>query len=1116
MIFSRDYLRVFIPLAIAFAIYHVTFVPWIGSTNHRANKRWDAPVLVDVEEWWDVHFVEGAWQRESPQILRTKIGTLLYQTKEELSDTRWKIKPLTILIPQGRSGTNQRAIIIANPEGAEIQFPTAPNFSSDPPPIESGKLLGKIRIYSPPDENTTDNGLVIDTSEVRIEKRQIWTDKSIKMQMGNSLIEGHFLTINLEQRILSPESGVSPGRKSPFDGLESLELTYVDRVRVGLKNGGLWPSKKIENAHLLNAYAVLKCGGRFTFNFPQSEATLRGGVDMEHHVEGLPVDTFACEELTLQVGFHNEQLQVDEQGARKRSPWKLEKLTAIGAMGKSPTDRSRWMKLLAPGMQVEAMGQRLFIDFLNGEINLSNTLPLAAAQDSTPVYLRRESMQVWSPEILYGNPSLFARQGSTDGGADGQSAPFDRLGTVIAAGPGVAQMEDETESWNLSWGQKLLVRPVEQLDVVSIVGRANIKHSSEGSYRADKLDLWLRPTDPARHALLRGYYPDQEVPRWLPEAMKAEGGVRVDSERLIAGVDSMNLLFAYPTHEAPASAGASQSPPQAPQGIPPDPTLANASTSATVRQPSSPAPTSLQPPPHPPETSERGVPFAVAAKSLQATVRTEGKKSSIEALALDGNFQMRREFLSESSPWPFAAHGTQLRLRETGSNQVNLHLVGEPAKVQLGTGEVVAPELHLSQSDNLFHIDHPGVMVVPPEAIPLDRETNPNITFASTSAQGMPMTLADPRAGRDGGKPMMQWVDPPRLQWGERMTFDGRTARFGGGVDFTCRIQNGLDTISHVVVQSKSLAIDLVAPVPLHSIAPDQKTQAKVELIRFEENVDIKVAQTGLDNQRHSTEHMKLPRLDISMGSQTFLGYGPGELWSRRFAAKGQLPGLGNIGAPSQESPANPPMSLQCLHLSFMGRLEGDLKTRKASFYERIEALMGPIVSWEDQVNVHHAEHLGPNQTSLISDQLDIFDGSLLSYNQISPTNRPASQPTAWEIEALSRVRIETLSDKGRISLEGHSAKYGARDDHVQIFGSPRQTAVVTLHPLNGSSGQEVRLSNISMHLKTGNIKGNIDRIEGTLPNEYQRAGVPVSQPPATTPANQGPPLPDPRLRGRN
>lgn len=1107
MIFSREYLRVFVPLAICFAVYHLTFVPWINHKNRNTERKWSAAVLPTTNEWWDGFFKEDSWQRKSPQVLTTESGTLLYRERVEISETRWHIKPLTILIPQRSSGASKRAIFISNPEGAEIQFQRRPDWTSEPPPVETGRLLGQIQIYSPPVDGASNNGLLIETSEVRIEKRQIWTDKGIKMQMGDSLIEGHFLTINLEQKLLSAEEPAPPGPKTPFDGLESMELTYVDRVRIGLKNGGLWPSEKVKDADSRPAHAILKCGGRFTFNFRQSEAMLRGGVHMEHRVEGLPIDTFDCEDLTMQIGFHESagQPATPSTEPRKPSPWKLDKLTAVGALGKTPSDRSQWMKLLAPGMQVEALGQRLFIDFLNGEIHLSNTLPLTVSQESSPVYLRRENMQVWSPEILFGNPQLFQKSD------EGVNPPVDRLGTLVASGPGIAQMESDRESWKLSWGQKLLVRPSEQLDVVSIVGSANISNSAQGTFLADKLDLWLRPTDAQRLAQFQPLYQGEPVPKWLPEAMSASGDVRIESPQLIAHVQKMNMKFRYPepntaipSHQLPQSSVPPS--PQLPTRLPEPNTEPNPNLLPNVvRQPSGFA--------NAPSTSAQDIvsntrpdPLSVAAETLDMVVRSIGKKSSIEGLSLEGPFEMRKEMLTDSSPWPFTASGKQLHMLEVANDTVDMHIVGEPARITVGRGEVVAPELKLTQSENVFHIDHPGELVIPPEAIPLQPENSTASTLVSTPGIGLPNTLSSGTTSSPTGSPLLKWLEPPRLRWGERMTFDGKIARFGGGVDLTCRIQSAADTISHIFVQSRSLSVELAQSVPLKATQNPGAPPAQVEIIRFEEDVDIKMAQTDRSMQRRSAEHMRLPRLDIYAPSQTFLGYGPGEVWSRRYAMTASLPAF---GTPTTTTSTNT-NTLQCLHLSFTGRLEGDLRTKKASFFDRIDALMGPIASWDDQVNVHRAERLSKNQTRLSADQLNLFDGGELSYNQISPSNRGEAPPPAWEIEAVSRVQVESITDKGRVTMEGHSLKYAAKEDTVIVSGSPRQAALFTLYPANGSPSDyiDTRLPNISIQLKTGAIKGDISRIEGPLPPNMQRAGQPAQNPLVPAP---NPLLPDPR-----
>jgi hypothetical protein len=1116
MIFSRSYLRVFVPLAILFAIYNLTFVPWLDSARYVGQKKWSTDILGSDDEWWNSFFKEDSWQRQSPQVLTTEQGTLLYQHREEITETKWKIYPLTILVPQSSSGSTKRAILISNPEGAEIQFQRRPEWTSEPPPVESGLLLGKILLYAPPDNDSSDNGLQIETSGVRIDRRRIWTDKSIKMQMGDSLIEGHHLTILLENKLLTEETQKKTDH-TPFDGLENLELIYVDRVSVGLKQGGLWPSDRIPDIRKRPAHATLKCGGRFLFDFRQSEATLFGGVRMEHRVEGLPIDTFECEELHMQIGFHNDPAPVAPAtpgGPNKRSPWKLEKLKALGALGRTPMEAPRWLKLMAPGMMAEASGLHLHMDFISGEMSLSNTLPLMASRDSSPVFLRRENIQVWSPEILYRNEQILQSLGTSQ---KTTTTPR-RLGAIVASGPGTAQLEDGAESWRLSWGKRLLVRESGEMDLVTIDGSANIRSETQGSFVANQLRLWLRPVDNSLSAKLKPHYRDGKVPSWIPDLLDAEHDVSVDTLPLRAKVDKLVVKFEHTMTESAISTSPTASSPASITMQPP--TLTNVATDSAnagltqfessagmpslIRQPNNPItsnPITSNPSPTFP-SQIAGVqsprvknnptgPYNVTAKSLQASMRMTGDQANVDGLSLDGNFVLTKEMLSESSPWPFTATGASLRLAQTSPDAANVHLVGTPAKVAVGSGWVTAPELQLSQSDHQFWINHPGELVIPAEAIPL-QDVRPNASLVSAPVPGLPFTpnrLNSPKfpSTNSDNPSLTKWHSPPKLLWGERMTFDGRTARFGGGVSLTCQLETAIDSLWHIAVHSKSMTVNMAEPVDfvVKSNGPPQR--AEVASIQFENdpkdpesNVDIKVAQTDRDRQlnRKSLDHIKIPRLDVFVPTQTFLGYGPGELWSRRKSSP-----LAVVGAPTQTTTTSQSKpNLQCLHLLFMGRIEGDMITRKVSFFDKIDALLGPIGGWDDQVNVHYAERLSKNQTRLLANQLNLFDGRELMPNNAAPYGRSPNDP-AWEIEAVSKVILDSETDQGLVSMSGDSLKYVSLNDTVHIAGSP-QAATIT-HP---GSGGNMQFSNFSMQLKTGAIKGNIRSIETNLPQNMQRA----------------------------
>lgn len=1117
MIFIRDYLRVLIPLCLAFVAYHAIVVPILEPRSVKQERQWVRPSIPLHNDWWEEFFVEGDWQldkKNPPRVVKTETATLLFQTREQISDTHWLVKPITILLPQRQTGTSKRAVLIKNNDGAKIEFKSAVDWTRELPPIVSGQLLGEISIYSPPDDSTKNNGMLINARDVRINNRVIWTNQQIRIQMGNSVIDGRDLVIHLDKDLLTAEQ---PGASSdsPFNGLDRLELTYVDRVHIGLNPGGLWPRKDIPDIANRTAHATLKCGGSFGFSFHQSEATLKKGVHMEHIVQGLPIDTFDCDEMQLKVGWQGKQMvaSVTPDGP-SISNWKVDRLEAYGALGKDNRDHSGWLKLNAPGMQVEAHGQHLVMDLINGIITLSNRRSLASPREMTPVYLKRESVQVRSPEVQFQSAEAIANSTDSTGKTFG-TLNKNRIGALQASGPGNAQMDNNGEQWKISWGERLLVRPDSEdvsKDLVDIKGSANVYSPTHGRFIAEHLYLWLTPMTPELAIQLAPQYPDGKVPQALPDRMMADGKVDVDSPQLRATVEKMQVWFGYQW----PNVASSPLPPQlktvavSPTNSRVTPTkdvdrqtgqakVANEKSgskdllllpstgtpAAPLKQPSSPNnrnghsgflaanPTS---------------PLRVTARTMRAKVLRIGVQTRIEDLVLDGNFALTKDQVSDESPWPFAATGERLRLSQGQNDTSDITISGQPAKVAVLSGWVQAPELNLKQNENQFWIDHPGELLIPVEALQKN--------FASPKSSGSGSSI--------------RWHEPPRLQWGERMTFDGRTARFGGGVTLNCRMETDPQTLWHIETRSNRMAVEMEQPVSLRNNQNSNQTgQSQISIIRLEDNVDVRAVQTDLKMRRRSIEQMKVPQLDIMLPTQTWLGHGPGEIWSRRLGNDSPLKSaFQNSSQPSLSTTDRfAENAYQCIQLSFLGRMEGNMPQRRATFYDRIEALIGPIASWDDALTVHALDRLGRNQSRLYSDQLNIFDASGLSWNQPQNNNRGAANNAAWELEALSRVQMQSNTESGELSIQSERLSYAAVSDTVKVEGSQRQPA--HLSKVQDNTPQlDLYIKSAALRLKTGEIDMEISKFEGSLPPNmqpgYRQSGNAPSGPPQTQPAGQG------------
>ena len=1169
MIFLRDYFRVLVPLFVAFTIYHVLAVPLLEPKKTNRVRRWVAPALPTQDDWWADLFEEGEWQRDKknpPRMAKTDTGILLFRDCEQRSETKWLIKPLTIIIPQRDAGNSKRAILIRNNEGAEIQFESAVDWSKELPPIVGGQLRGEISIVAPPEDAVKNNGMQIITRDLRINKREIWTNQKIKANLGNSIVEGSFLRIFLEKDLLANEQ---PGSKtnSPFNGLEKLELTYVDRVFIGLEPGGLLPRKDIPDIAQRPSHATLTCGGSFEFQFHLSQATLRKGVHMEHVVQGLPVDTFDCNELQMQVGWQGKSSTNATASDAAGSNWKIERLEAFGVSGKDNRDHSGWLKLIAPGMQAEAHGQHLVMDLVNGLVTLSNRLPGITSRELTPVYLKREDIQVWSPEVQYQSAAAIANA-SGDSDKASQRQKSNRLGALLARGAGRAQMNGREDAWTLSWGERLLVRPDPNdasFDLVDIKGSANISSPSQGRFKAEQLYLWLTPVTPELALRLAPDYPDGNVPQFLPDRIEADGEVNVNSPSMRATVEKMQIWFGYQrfvdassTATPVALPSASADPPnqlvalnvdQAVAGnqnrspgllnlLPPsgsqslstqplstEPLSTRGQTFATAGNP----PPLKQPSASRSPTQKSGLlstspsaPVVITARTMRAKVMKDGSQSRVEDLLLEGNFTLTKSQVSEDSPWPFVAEGDRLELSQVKRDLSDITIVGQPGKpaqVAVGSGWVKGPSLKLKQSENQFSIDHPGELVIPIEVL----QKRDSSSVGNASLVSLPSTF-DGSLPTNGFSPArtyakendnsIRWHEAPKLQWGAGMTFDGRTARFRGGVTLNCRMETDPKTLWHLDATAGVMSIEMERPISMrtNSNSTEPATQSQIALIRFEDSVNIRAVQTNLNSRRRSMEQMLVPILEIQVPTQTWIGQGPGEILSRRLGNDSPV-GNVSLSAPSRSPVADrfAENTYQCIHLSFIGRMEGGMAQRRATFYERIEALMGPVASWEDAINVHEVDGPGRGQSLLVSDQLSIFDASSLSHNQSPGRDRDAANNAAWELEAMSlegqsRVHMRSNTESGDISIQAHSMKYAAINDTARIEGSRSQPARISKMQPN-SPQMDLQVINAAYRLKTGEVSGQISKFEGELPQNLQPGGKsPAGQTQPNPGTQSGPP----------
>ncbi len=1163
--FIREYLRVFLPLLVMLAAYRVIAVPLIEPSAKQLVPIGPSVIHDRSTPWWSEYFKEGSWQLDQPMMAETEQGTvLLFGKLEKLAADRIKLAPLTILIPQkdesapgstsNSAGSKRRTIVIENPQGTEIQFRGAIDFlGGQLPPVKGGQMIGEVKIYAPPKEGDPRDGMLIETRELRIDRRHIWTTGAVKMKIGRSHIDGRDLSIYLDQDLLSSKIVSRDQPESPLNGLDHLELIYVDRVHIDLPDDGLFAERSPGRVSVhppRPAQAEVHCDGAFHFNFHESLATLMNKVELRHLVEGLPPDTFQSDQIYLHFRWakpSNVSSSSSESSPTNTDDWSIDRIEAIGTNSSDPNDPARWIRLEAPSMHARGQGRWLKIELDRGRLALANHLPGVVANDSSQVYLQRDSLQVWSPEIEYESQRLVSTDSQS---ASAKNASDEQhLGQLWAAGPGqAAVVSEDGDPWRLSWAKSLKLQPDGNTDRLTIDGSANARSDRQGRFSADIVDLWLRNLSQdvitRVAAQVQGYIPSSI----LPERMHAAGQVMVHTSQLRAQVTDMQIWFSYPEIEAAKQRPASidpqattsvaplrlegdASPPTRQFTTPPNvlkPQSDVASTRGSNERTSSaasplgtafsnlaaiansasqgPVTSSRRPLPQAPGPGQLAtsnmelpgpslksspsrepipsLPMNVTGETLVAKLSQTSRGMLIEDLALSGIVTVTRDQASPTSPWPLTITGSQVRMDSSDEGRLDATIIGSPAKFAIGSGAIESTEIRFNERRQMVWIDQPGSFRIPPEAMQ-SIAAKPNNAVSSVSS-GNSLTAPGLIPSRGKSDQSIEWIEAPEIRWQGRMVFDSRVVRMDGGVKLNGRLQTDADTIWHLEGRANEMLVELQEPI---AIGSSSNGQTKIANIQLREAVDIKSAQTDLKGTRRQLDHLEVPELTILVPKQQWIGTGPGSLRSRRIGnANPGSPIFSDKGKPSQSispSARNPQAELQCLHLRFRGRMEGDMNQQLVSFHDRVEALLEPILSWDQAPDVQLVDRLKIGQTTLMGDQLSVYNTAKLSWNQTQIANEQLRRDAAWEVTCAGHVIVESVNDQGSLAVTASRAQYVAIHSLLRIEGAPREAAVIEHTPANQQSNtppSRTEISTGAINLKTGEMETQISSVRVNLP----------------------------------
>lgn len=1143
----KSYWRSLAGIAAAAALYCGLLAPWIApQISTEGSSVWRIPPPEPTEAWWDVCFDPDAWQRRAPKVLQTERGTLLFEQMEQLDERRWRLTPLTLIVP-GDSTRNQLTggtatlpahspdtLLIDAPQGALLEFRDAIDWThGTTPPLVRGNFLGQIDIRNIVATSDAADGLRITTRDVRLDRRRISTPAAVEMQMGGSLIRGRDLQVTLNRDLLGGQP--APTLESgPFPGLDQLELIYVDEVSISLPDGGLWPSPTATAdalppsrlaapvtqpgalhaaaagnrlsppaTPLAKAWLKVACQGAFHFDFASLLATLKEDVRIEHRLEGGVIDRLSCQTLRLHLERQTvaETVLVDAMPRKSAGSWGVRRLEALGLEGGESQDPRRWVELAAPGLEAAGKGRYFDIHLDKGLFAISNRLP-GGQPNTAPIYLQHRGHQIWAPELVYRRPPE-----PSPGGPQ-------RLGDLAAAGPGRGHFSDAlgSEPYRISWAGKLSLQPEGPLERLSIEGNATVLDPQQGRFRAEKLSVWLRPgVDGQLPVAASG-----AVARLIPERLQASGRVSIELPQLQADVEQMQLWFRQLPHSAPPASGWSfgrqalattgeRSPvevsasPRAVVGPPTD----RSATSTPAASPAIPSLIGALPNPLPPmATDQRSVamttPLRVTGRLLQARVAQSPSDYRLESLLVDDRVTITRDRVSDHVPDPLTITGNQLLIQQTERGDSQARVVGVPARLQIGRGLLEGPQIHFSHGDAAVWIDEPGRLVVPPSWMAK--------SGADTAAGGR--SGGGTSAGASGAEPESPWLDPLEISWQERMLFDGQRMRATGAIRLAGRLQTEPDTVWTIRGSARSLEARLDAPLNLGPMGGGLPS-AQLRSVALREDVDLRGAQTDPSGNRRSIEHLVLPQLEFDLASGQLLGDGPGWWRSRRRSSGGDSLSLSGGGS----------APLECLHLTFMGQMVGQMSERQLRFEESVELLTGGIQDWSQELDVRRMRGLELNQTLLTADVLTVQETADLPRFTSTPWATPprsgSSRPDgSWEAMADGQVVVESRQSSGRLQVTGQRAAYLHRSKTLALQGLRHQPALVRHWSGEGGTSSPTDLSvlSIRINLKTMELFDTQLHDLRMGPVGISRAAGDAATDQREVMAGQQPPLSSPRI----
>lgn len=1139
----RDYMLGLSVLTLIMTGYQMTVARWLEPPPiDRAPIA--TRILSDHDESLVDLYPEDAWQRGRSIRLKTQDGMLLFQNWEQNKDDRdggkkWRLWPITMVIGRGLDAHGDRQpIVIEADEGAVIEFGAALDVMSGvAPTIQRGQLMGAVTIrrinanqvdadnthlnsHPNPDSayevQPDDQTLDIRTANVGIDRRKIWTTEAIRMQVGRAVMVGRDLTLHL-----ATSTNGSPSRSSISRSLDRLELIYLRELTLPLDKQGDAPDDR-------NGVVQVNCDGRIEYDFALDQLLLDRNVRLVRTTQSDPSRSTATAPNSTsrstpidrsdadadQERFECESLRLtlrDPLNSKRTRATAMDWIDRIEATGNP-------VRLSMRSQGIDLVTGQLLFDPVEGWLVLEPTAaePNPIQQDTSPrsnrsdppvgvVQIRRGDLQADVARIVYRFDAKHPQQLGT--------IKIDGSGEVDYSAPGSVLQ-------SFRWRDSLRVSPLDTatpdaMDVrfgVWCDGAIEALLSDGGSFVTDRIEGVLKPVDPSIAETGDRTGNPSPTPtkasvdhQWFPDRFSAIGNVRIQSANLNADTDQMNLFFEQ-KNLYPKQPGAAP---------------ADSSARTWVRQPDAVAVSDSNA-----EGFNRGSqpiqqPATIRGDQVTAKLTFGHRELTATDLSVVGNVKVTHAVSMKSTggspgsptkpaePMLAIMTGDHLRLRDGGGSGGGDVLQlgsrsGTPARLEMGDGYFIGPEIQVRPDDNYVWIPAAGEFLIPSVMLP---------SLGNLSGTGETSRFAnDPPSST-------RWSRSPHCRFGGSMTFDGSVASLGGGVEMRTTIVNNGQP-SEIQMIGDELRFLLVSPVQLRN--PSSFGTAQLQQVSLLSSgarpVEVRVDQFAGDGVRQSRHELAVQSLNWMPGSEwisepqtpgpqtpgpqapvpkalsgQIVAPGPGSYrgWIRgklepptpsrassdssndgnRFTASVSTPGMiedAELNDKTQPDSFNDKTIVNGVHLVFQESMRGDLMAKSLTFIQGVRIAKKVVGDFNEVFEASEMDRLGVDELTLDCDQVRLsIDPSVpIRTPQFAVPGRSTSRPPALEVEASGGVVFRSRTEKGLSQATADRCGYAVAKDLVTITGRPGRPARFQQNDVTGQPVANAAIRTMTLRMK--------------------------------------------------